>query len=296
MNNIQIEYFIELCKTLNFTKTALNLYVSQPAVSKQINSLEKEIGFQLFYRNNKNVSLTPAGKLFYDYFLKAINDYQKTVKEAQNLIEKEKKPIVIGFLASWDFSEYLPYITKSFLLNYPDVSIYFVSYSYKDLKDKIETNDVDIAISLLDNFENLNVTVKEFTSIPRLLFFSKNHPLANKSNLTFEDFKEETFFVFSDKSKINSKDRVIEMCSCHGFIPKISIVPNIESMILNVEGNLGVAIFDDWIQYKNNPTLKFIETGDTHKIAIAWNNANLNDLVDFLIHEFIDAVSKEKQI
>jgi DNA-binding transcriptional LysR family regulator len=288
MNNIQIKYFIELCRTLSFTKTAQNLYVSQPAVSKQIFSLEKELGFHLFERNNKNVRLTPEGNLFYDFFKKTAVDYQKTVREAQKLVDQSKKAIVIGFLEAWDMSKYLPYITKSILSNYPNTYIHFVSYNYQDLKNKIETKEIDIAISLSDNFKNsTNIKVKTITNIQSLLFFSITHALANKSNLTFKDFKGETFFVFSDESKISSKDKVTELCRSYGFVPKISIVPNVESMILNVENGLGVALFDDWIQYKNNPMLRYIETGYNHKVVAAWNDGNLDDIVDHFIRELV---------
>lgn len=288
MNSLQIKYFIELCKTLNFTKAAQNLYVSQPAISKQISSLEKEIGIRLFDRTNKDICLTPSGKLFYEFFLKAISEYKKTVKEAQNLVDKEKKTVTIGFLEAWDMSKCMPYVTQALLSHYPDISPYFVSYDYKDLNSKIENKEIDIAVSISHNFENLsNVNTKEITKISSLLFYSVTHPLADKPSLAFEDFKEETFFVFSDQSKINSKDRVIRICSNYGFIPKIIVVPNIESMILNVENGLGVAVFDDWIQYKNNPMLRTVETGYKHRIAAAWSDKNLNDFVNLFIDELI---------
>lgn len=288
MNNLQIEYFIELCKTMNFTKAAQNLYVSQPAISKQISSLEKEIGFKLFDRTNKDICLTPSGKLFYEFFLKTINEYKKTVRKAQDLVHKENKTVVIGFLEAWDMSKSLPFITKSLLSKYPDISAYFVSHDFKDLKEKIESKEIDIAISLTQNFDDLHdVNTKEITKIQSLLFYSVAHPLANKPDLTFKDFKDDAFFVFSDQSRISSKDRVTRICDRYGFVPNIVIVPNIESMVLNVENGLGVAVFDEWIQYKNNPMLKSLETGYKHRIAAAWNDSHLNDFVNLFTDELI---------
>lgn len=286
MNNLQIEYFIELCKTLNFTKAAQNLYISQPAISKQISSLEKEIGFKLFDRSNKDICLTPSGKLFNDFFLKTMNEYNNTIRNAQKLVDQEKKTIVIGFLEAWDMSKPLPSITKTLLSECPDISAYFVSYDFKDLKEKIGAKEIDIAISLAQNFDDLyDINTKEITKIQSLLFYSVAHPLANKPGLTFKDFKDETFFVFSDKSRISSKDRVTRICDRYGFVPNVVIVPNIESMVLNVENGLGVAVFDEWIQYKNNPMLRSVETGYKHRIVAAWNDSNLNNFVDLFIDE-----------
>lgn len=288
MNNLQITYFIELCKTLNFTKAAQNLYVSQPAVSKQISSFEKELGIQLLDRSNKNVSLTPAGLLFNDYFVKITDEFERTLNDARKLSTQEKKCIVIGFLEAWDMSKYLPLIIKSLAENYPNISTHFVSYNHKELNNKIENNEIDIAISLTHNFESIaTINSKEITKIPSLLFFSVAHPLANKPNLTVTDFKEETFFVFYDSSKLNTKDRVIKQCQPYGFTPKVSTVPNVESMVLNVKNGLGVAIFDDWIQYKHNPMLKFIKTGNYHKVDVVWSDSNLNDFVNFFIQELV---------
>lgn len=59
----KLRAFVDLAKTLNFSETAENLYTSQSTISKQIKSLEKELGQELFERNNKNVALSEYGKL-----------------------------------------------------------------------------------------------------------------------------------------------------------------------------------------------------------------------------------------
>ncbi len=63
MNSLQIQYFLHLCQTLSVSETARQLYVAQPAVSKQIAALEKELDVVLFDRTNRGVSLTPSGEL-----------------------------------------------------------------------------------------------------------------------------------------------------------------------------------------------------------------------------------------
>ena len=65
MNLKQFEYFIKIAENKNFTRTAEEMFISQPALSQQIRSLEEEFGFSLFYRTNKLVELTPAGEYFY---------------------------------------------------------------------------------------------------------------------------------------------------------------------------------------------------------------------------------------
>ncbi|MCR5230250.1 MAG: LysR family transcriptional regulator, partial [Solobacterium sp.] len=64
MNTKQIDCCIELARTLNFSRAADNLFISQPTLSYQIRLLEEEIGFALFERSGKGASLTPAGAQF----------------------------------------------------------------------------------------------------------------------------------------------------------------------------------------------------------------------------------------
>ena len=68
MNDLQIDYFMAVATNLSFTKTSRELYVSQPAISRQISQLEKELGVRLFVRNNQKTELTDAGRLYFDLF------------------------------------------------------------------------------------------------------------------------------------------------------------------------------------------------------------------------------------
>ena len=61
MNDLQIDYFLAVARHLSFTKAARELFVSQPAISRQILALEEELGYTLFERTNKSVHMTKAG-------------------------------------------------------------------------------------------------------------------------------------------------------------------------------------------------------------------------------------------
>lgn len=68
MTITQIKYFITAAKCLNFTKAASKLYITQPALSRQISAIEEELNVQLFVRNNRSVKLTPAGMALVEPF------------------------------------------------------------------------------------------------------------------------------------------------------------------------------------------------------------------------------------
>lgn len=74
MNIKQLEYFVDLSETLNFTKTAQNFYISQTAITKQIQCLEKDLGISLFKRSKKSVELTNEGIIYLPYAKKILDD------------------------------------------------------------------------------------------------------------------------------------------------------------------------------------------------------------------------------
>ena len=65
MRTSQLEYFTAVAETLSFTRASELCHVAQPAISQQIQSLEKELGFSLFVRSTKGVELTPAGRQYH---------------------------------------------------------------------------------------------------------------------------------------------------------------------------------------------------------------------------------------
>ena len=77
MNSRQMEYAVALSKVRNFSQVSEQLNISQPALSKQIQSLEKTLGVRIFDRNSTPLELTPAGACF--------------IREAEALLEREKQ-------------------------------------------------------------------------------------------------------------------------------------------------------------------------------------------------------------
>ena len=104
MNQRQIESFLAVAETGNFTRAAERLYISQPAVSKQVLSLEDELGFSLLIREyHKDVQLTEAGKLYYDFFHKVTEEYKAVYEQAQQYQQKIRGTLRLGILMGGKF-------------------------------------------------------------------------------------------------------------------------------------------------------------------------------------------------
>ena len=90
MNLEHLEVFVNLAETLNFSRTAIEMNLSQSAVSQIISSMENELGFLLFKRSRKQVHLTESGKEFYYSIKPLLSVYDKSVQKAKSAADKKE--------------------------------------------------------------------------------------------------------------------------------------------------------------------------------------------------------------
>ena len=98
MNTKQIDYCIELAHTLNFSRAAENMFVSQPTLTYQIKLLEDEVGFAIFERSGKGAALTPAGSQFVTYLANMREEMKRAIEQGQNFSAKYKDNITISLM------------------------------------------------------------------------------------------------------------------------------------------------------------------------------------------------------
>ena len=270
MNDLQIDYFMAVATNLSFTKTSEELYVSQPAISKQISQLEKELGVRLFTRSNKKTELTEAGRLYYDLFSRYKADLIKTRIEAEHLMESKKGLIRVGFLEGWDLFGIIPEMTKKYKSRYPGSEIVINCCGVKELSTLLLTDGIDIIVTMRNSIERMNgVAYTDIADIGKILLYSASHPLAGKEDLTPRDFSDETFIApweIVDKMII---DALASYTKPYGFTPKVRFVRNHESMITCVRNNMGVAVIDEWVWAKGAADLAWIPINASDTVTIA---------------------------
>ncbi|MUT64661.1 LysR family transcriptional regulator [Paenibacillus sp. NEAU-GSW1] len=185
MDFSQLEAFLAVCHTLNFTKASEHLHISQSAVTARIKALENSIGKTLFARDNRNVSLTQAGIAFLPYaerMLRLFDESKLTLSE-----QFERYVVLSGPGAVWHY-QYLNHIL-SFRRDHPEVAIKFLSDidSGYMIRDLLLDGAVHVAIrheppdhpkvskALLFEDDILLVSAKEREPVSRSDFFSQNY-------------------------------------------------------------------------------------------------------------------------
>ncbi len=283
MNDLQIDYFMAVATNLSFTKTSEELFVSQPAISKQISMMEKELGSKLFIRNNKNTKLTPAGELFYEFFRNYKKDLRDTINKAALLQNTDPEVIHIGFVEGWDVSRILPEIMDKFRERYPKTRLAIDCCGVKEISTALLTDNIQVALTMENSILSFNELYrKNVAQTQKLLLYSANSEYAKKENVTIKDFRHEKFFApWEIVDKMIS--HILEMyCQPYGFTPEIEFVHNNESMITCVRNNMGVAIADEWTWCIDSPSLKYIPLNVKDTISVARMNEGVNDQTVYL--------------
>ena len=132
MNIRQLQYFVDLSETLNFTKTAQNFYISQTAITKQIQCLEGDLDIPLFHRSKKSVSLTSEGQAYLPYAKKILEDIDLSYKVIEEYRRGKRCTFSIGFIKSLD-DELLLNLLQKIKENYPLIHLQYQAYSRLEL-------------------------------------------------------------------------------------------------------------------------------------------------------------------
>ncbi len=191
MNFRKLKIFYETAQTLNMTKVAKALYISQPSVSQAIQELEDELGVKMFDRIGKRLSLTYEGEVYLNYVRRVLNLYDEGLDKIRNINNNQGGKIVIG--ASTTIGIYiLPDIIKNFVENNEKIEISLIIENTENIEQLILENKIDFAFVegkvhseelIYENFwEDELVFIKQYNSE------WEEREYINKSVLTKENF------------------------------------------------------------------------------------------------------------
>ena len=194
MTTKQIDYCIEVSRTLNFSRAADNLFVSQPTFSYQIKLLEEEVGFTIFERNGKGAALTPAGAQFVSFLAAMREDLKRAIEQGQNFSAKYKDSISISLMVRPALF-FLPEAMRIFAETEPEVQILPV-FQYEGGVESFLQNEVDILFALKEQTKQIpGIRVHELFVSHIYLIAQRNDPLASRNLITEEDLYGRTLMV-----------------------------------------------------------------------------------------------------
>ena len=286
MTPTQINYFLTVADKLSFSKAAEQLYVSQPAVSRQVSLLEQELGVPLFSRSNQGVTLTEAGTAFEQFFLESQRGFQELLDRVRSNGSEVQGTVNIGIIEGWDLSDFYPALSESMSDAYPNLTLNITGFNLDQILHALERGEVDVIItneSLLRGHERISSA--PLTQRRGMLLFSAQHRLARKQGLALEDFKEEPFYVTAPPTMREATIELFSLCADADFLPKIEYVSGLSSAFLKLSSGRGALLCNDWMMAVNNPRFAALPMHIMRNISVAWAAENQSSLVQLLVGE-----------
>lgn len=280
----QMKYFIAVARCLSFTEAARSLFMTQPALSRQIQAMEEELGTRLFVRDKKTLKLTPGGSVLYNGLPAFLKQYEDLMNDARNANRGHEGRLRIGILDVYDISELFPAVMSGFQENYPQIRLSLERFSLGELPELLYDGRLDIictyGFSLFDKPDLMTVDVQKFDSC---IMLNRNHPLADKPDLTLDDLKQERFVQLGSEASQEGYQYISSLLGKGGISPEVTQVQKNEDVLLWVEMGLGVAVTSNRTIERHNPRVVVRELNmpevKGHDVTIAWHRNNYNPAI-----------------
>ncbi len=246
LNMKQLQIFISVAKEKNFTKAASLLYMTQPAISWQIKSLEKDLGVNLFERGDRSVTLTDAGQVFFTYAKKIVNDFEQALAAMDEIKGFQRGNLVIG--ASTIPGEYiLPRLIGGFKKQYPGINISLEIADTAKVIKSILADEVHLGV-IGAKVEEDRLSFKPMLKDELILIAPPGHFLIQQETINLNDLIEIPFVMRENGS--GTRKAIEECWLASGLkLEEMKVIMELGStraVISAVEAGLGVSIVSIW--------------------------------------------------
>jgi DNA-binding transcriptional LysR family regulator len=273
--------FVSVAEQLSFVRAARQLYLSQPALSGQIQKLEEELGVQLLFRNRRTVRLTNAGSVFLVEARAILARATLAADRAQRASRGQIGRLRIGFVSSAAL-EIVPAIVVAFRTRFPDVSLDLMNLRTVSQVKGLIANSIDIGFLRLPlSYEGLKITVLHRE--PFVVILPKSHRLAHVRQIRIPQLRDQKFVAYGRRWAPGFYDSVVQMCTTEGFSPNIvQETGEMYTAITLVAAGVGVAILPKSVvlaQSKNIVIKSLPASARLSEIAIGVRADNASVLV-----------------
>ena len=278
MTLTMLKCFMAAMETRNFTTAAHNVYITQPAFSRNIAALEEKLGFALFIRSKQNgLRPTPAAEEYHRGLEKLGQQYEHLMQRITRISRGEEGKLAVGIPIGICVDSWIKHCIQSMVKQYPQVEIQLICYSVRELIRSVEEGKTDTCViiaSAVKNNENLRCEdvgeVENYLAIPSRLHCDINteHSLA--------EFSDETFILSEDLPELNKL--LLSVCRGAGFEPKTRMAPDFETKMLWIEFGQGIGVHSKEHYIKNSPHVDFVKVREiaAESYAMIWQKDNNN--------------------
>jgi DNA-binding transcriptional LysR family regulator len=238
-----LRYFLAVGEALNFTKAAAQLRVAQPALGRQMQDLEDEIGVDLMKRSPRGVTLTAEGKLFLDEVRELLKRADESVEKVRALARGEYGELHIGY-APTPTVEILPPALAAFQKAVPRVKVVLHDLSSDELITGLRDASLELAIMVAPFGEQTaGIEFELLRTYPLSVAITAAHPFARQKSITLEMLAAEPIIGFRRKDYPEYYHFLDRIFAPIRVKPRIAVeCDSASSLITEVEAGRGIAL------------------------------------------------------
>ncbi len=196
-----LRYFVAVAEELHFTRAAERLYISQPALSKQIRMLERSLGLALLRRDGRDVSLTEAGETLLPYARQLIAGWEQVTAALERVRDARDSTLIVGMSTSPGRGGLLPAIRSRFSAQHPGATLTLRQVGWDDATAGLADGSSDVAFVWLPLPHPSRYGWTVLLEEPCLVAMSEHHPLADADRpIVFEELLEEPFLALPESA------------------------------------------------------------------------------------------------
>lgn len=289
----QLRYFVAVADTLNFSRAAESLYLSQSALSKQIQDLEQELGVTLFERDRRSVSLTQAGQVLLPEAKTILMRSEKLVpllRHETSNVQRQRR-LIIGVEPRADDDPLIHRILADAVYHErkqrPGLRVLFRQIEYSDMKKALLDDDIDLALFLhAGESMGTSVTVRPICEDEMVLAFRSAREYEDNIDVVRDVLERRGLILL--ENEVRGMSQILQILGQIGSTPQIRFSGTRLAMCLSIESGDSAAILPGNVVQRHHPDLRVLHLRDAGEYAriwltAAWRTDDDNELAQCII-------------
>ena len=232
----QIKYFQAVVRLGSFSEAAEECYISQSAISQQVQALERELGVTLLKRENRRFSLTPAGEHFYRQSLLLTADLERLCRETKQIAHGDDYTLRIGYLKGYGGSEFQKAVAE-FATKHPDIPVDMKTGNHEDLYELLRTGAVDLVLNDQRRAFSNEYVNAILTTIGCHIEISARNPIADLEFVNAEDLRHTPCILIASKEQRENEQNYYR--EIYGIAGEVLFADDLDEARLMVVGGKG---------------------------------------------------------
>lgn len=250
-----LQCFVTLVKTQSFTRTAEQLYLTQPTISKILQQLEQQLRVQLLVKpehgRKRQVELTEIGQRIYQHALELLQAEQNIFLEIENYQQLKTGTLKLGVPPLG--SQLLTTALFDYHQQWPEIELSFLEVGSKGIEQALLNNELDVGV-LLHPFDQQIFNSIELCDYPLMVLLRRDAAWATRKKIHLEELQHQSFLMFPENFSLNRI--ILDACQQHGFYPTIACRTSQWNLLADmVLQRMGIALLPQYYTDMLDPDL-----------------------------------------